>query len=250
MRLRWGDVTGVVADITPAISDVASVGPFFAICTDVGECGDHAWRPLVDLHADGDLLRARIAQVGGQLGTAEERVAASLAFQALAARLVAPPLALAAVHGVLPALPAVELCWRPTDTGPWPLRAAGPVPGRRADKSAEAAALTAELVVEPLVAPLVAAVRRVSRVSERLLWGNVASSLAGAATVLGGARPAAAERARSIVRLVLELGPLAGTGRYQPEPDGRFRRRSCCLYYRTPDGGLCGDCPFEVPPER
>ena len=114
MRLRWGDVTGVVADITPAISDVASVGPFFAICTDVGECGDHAWRPLVDLYADGDLLRARIAHVGGQLGTAEERVAASLAFQALAARLVAPPLALAAVHGVLPALPAVELCWRPT----------------------------------------------------------------------------------------------------------------------------------------
>lgn len=23
-----------------------------------------------------------------------------------------------------------------------------------------------------------------------------------------------------------------------------FRRRSCCLYYRVPGGGICGDCCF------
>jgi ferric iron reductase protein FhuF len=235
-----------VADITAAVRDVSTVNPFFAMCTDVGERGDGAWRALVDLHADPDLIRGRILQVGGLLGTAEERVAASLAFQSLAARLVAPPLALAAAHRVLPVLPAGRLYWRPTATGPWPLRVASPVVGRAAEEPAEAAALTVELVVEPLLVPLVAAVRRASRVAEPLLWGNVASSLAGAAAVLAEARPATADRARSIVRAALRLGPLAGTGGFRA--DGRFVRRSCCLYYRTPDGGLCGDCPFDRPP--
>nr|WP_240954859.1 (2Fe-2S)-binding protein [Rhodococcus sp. 105337] len=26
------------------------------------------------------------------------------------------------------------------------------------------------------------------------------------------------------------------------------RRRSCCLFYRTANGGVCGDCPFPTPP--
>ena len=26
------------------------------------------------------------------------------------------------------------------------------------------------------------------------------------------------------------------------------RRRSCCLYYRTPVGGMCGDCPLTSRP--
>jgi ferric iron reductase protein FhuF len=248
MRLSWGDVTEVVADITPAVHDVSTIGPFFAICTDAGERADRTWRPLVDFHADHDLLCDRLNRVGAQLGTDEERVAASLGFQALAARLVAPPLALAASHRVLPALAAAELFLQPTASAPWPLRAASPVRGRRADSPAQAAAMFAELVVEPLLTPLVVAFRRVSRVAEPLLWGNAASSLAGAVTVLAAARPGAAPRARSIVGALLDLEPMAGSGRYQP--DGGFRRRSCCLYYRTPDGGLCGDCPFDAPPGR
>ncbi|MGH3410268.1 MAG: (2Fe-2S)-binding protein [Streptosporangiaceae bacterium] len=27
-----------------------------------------------------------------------------------------------------------------------------------------------------------------------------------------------------------------------------FRRHSCCLYYRLPGGGLCGDCALAAPP--
>jgi ferric iron reductase protein FhuF len=30
----------------------------------------------------------------------------------------------------------------------------------------------------------------------------------------------------------------------RPPPD--FLRNSCCLYYRLPDGGLCGDCVLRV----
>jgi ferric iron reductase protein FhuF len=33
---------------------------------------------------------------------------------------------------------------------------------------------------------------------------------------------------------------LRGHGRYE-RPD-RFVRASCCLFYRIPGGGLCGDC--------
>jgi iron complex transport system ATP-binding protein len=29
-----------------------------------------------------------------------------------------------------------------------------------------------------------------------------------------------------------------------------YRRNSCCLYYRTPRGGLCGDCALDRAPER
>ena len=35
--------------------------------------------------------------------------------------------------------------------------------------------------------------------------------------------------------------PLSDTGTLGPDGEG-FRRRSCCLYYRVPGGGLCGDC--------
>ncbi|WP_435888986.1 (2Fe-2S)-binding protein [Streptomyces niveus] len=30
----------------------------------------------------------------------------------------------------------------------------------------------------------------------------------------------------------------------------RWPRACCCLYYRCPSGGLCGDCVFDRPPSR
>ncbi|MFD7559857.1 (2Fe-2S)-binding protein, partial [Streptomyces sp. NPDC059835] len=44
--------------------------------------------------------------------------------------------------------------------------------------------------------------------------------------------------------LLGEGGALAGTGTFIHE-EGlgvAFVRRSCCLYYKVPGGGLCGDC--------
>ncbi|MFV2120727.1 (2Fe-2S)-binding protein, partial [Streptomyces sp. Act-28] len=42
---------------------------------------------------------------------------------------------------------------------------------------------------------------------------------------------------------------------YETDPDlagtlrgPALRRRTCCLYYRCPGGGLCGDCVFDAPP--
>lgn len=251
MRLRWADVTERVADITTditgALADVSGIGPFFAVSTDVGVRVDSSWRTLTEFCTDSALLRRRIDEVRRLLGAAENRVAASLAFQSLAARIVSPPLALAVVHGVVPMLAPTELDVRPMPGGPWPMWTAPPVLGRVVAPADEAAALH-ELLVEPLLVPLVAAVRAVVPVAAGLLWGNVASSLAGAAAVLARARPAAGARAVRLVSAMLRGAPLAGTGGYGL--DGRFRRSSCCLYYRTPDGGLCGDCPFDSPPGR
>ena len=50
--------------------------------------------------------------------------------------------------------------------------------------------------------------------------------------------PDVADRALEVGARALAHPYLVGTG----EPDLPFRRRSCCLFYRIPGGGTCGDC--------
>ncbi|WP_350325223.1 (2Fe-2S)-binding protein [Streptomyces katrae] len=60
-----------------------------------------------------------------------------------------------------------------------------------------------------------------------------------------GSRPRRAPGRRSWPgALLADGGALAGTGSFVHEPGlgVAFVRRSCCLYYRVPGGGLCGDC--------
>ena len=78
---------------------------------------------------------------------------------------------------------------------------------------------------------------RASRLSPRLLWGNVASALHAAPRVLElpAARPWAEQ--------LLALPPLAG------EMTGA-RRATCCLFYEVPGAGLCADCVLTRVPQR
>ena len=79
-------------------------------------------------------------------------------------------------------------------------------------------------------------------VAEGLLWGNAASALAGALGVLVRAQPWLREPATALAAALLARR-LADTGELGVTGEGLgFRRRSCCLYYRLPGGGLCGDC--------
>jgi len=106
-------------------------------------------------------------------------------------------------------------------------------------------------VLLPVVLPLVAAIERDHSVSTKILWGNVASGLAGAAKMIGLAEPGLAGRAWGVVdALCAGDGPLRGAGAVTA---GRFRRRSCCLLYRLALGAvgargvparnaLCEDC--------
>jgi ferric iron reductase protein FhuF len=230
-------------DVRDVLDDVAGFGPFFTVATDPAVANE-GWRPVQDLYTQRQPLRDRIAHVRRALGS-DDRVAASIAFQGIAALVVSAPFAAVVLHGVLPRMTAGSLHWRPSDSGPWPLWCPDPVAVPAAGVEMGAAALADALVEEHLI-PLIAAVRAHVGISERLLWGSVASSVASGKRLLGVERPAVAVRAAAVAERLLVRGPLAGTGELLtpsgPDSGWSFRRRSCCLYYRVRDGGLCGDC--------
>jgi ferric iron reductase protein FhuF len=219
----------VTKGLEAALADVAAIGPFFALDTDPDVAGHPLWRSFPELA--GRALPDQLAGVRARLGTDEDRVAASLLFQGVAGRLWSPVLAAAAVHGVVPDLEPDGTYWRAASPGPVLLAAPG-VTGVPATASA-----VHRVVVERHLRPLVTAIHAITPVAEGLLWGNAASALAGTLTVLARARPAA--NAGRLVSDLLRTPPLRGAGALGPRG---FRRRSCCLYYRVPGGGLCGDC--------
>ncbi|MDX2851624.1 (2Fe-2S)-binding protein [Streptomyces sp. PA03-3a] len=201
--------------------------------------------PLAEVYAGrpSPALTARVAEVGRRLGTPERRVAASLAQQGLAARLWSVALGPAALTDRMPDLSGGRLWWHPGRSAPdelWLPDDAPRVPAGR---------LREDVLLGHLV-PLCESVHAVSGVAPGLLWGNAASALAGTLRVLHswclgeGARPGAAARAVALAEelmadpLLRDAGGLRLTGPGAPA----YVRRSCCLYYRVPGGGLCGDC--------
>ncbi|MFI8912765.1 (2Fe-2S)-binding protein [Streptomyces sp. NPDC053513] len=225
-----------------ARGDGGSPGGFFVLRTTAPATGG-AHRPLARLYAGEDgPLAARVDHVAARLGVPERRVGASVAHLGLVARLWSVALGPAALHGRFPALDPAELFWDGAAVSPDDLWWAG---------SATRPATVAELraaVQEAHLVPLHEALRRDGNVSPRLLWGNAGSALAGALRELtrwarAHGRPEAAERAAALVSGLLDHPDLAGTVR-----GPRLRRGSCCLYYRAPGGGLCGDCVFDHAP--
>ncbi|WP_269854776.1 (2Fe-2S)-binding protein [Streptomyces sp. RPT161] len=243
--------------MTPTPDDdlrqVAAVGPFFGVRTGAtqGGPGGEGYRPLADFYAGpgpGSPLGERLAAVAERLGTDEPRVAASLVFQGLAARLWSLALGSVVLCGRIPPLTAQRLWWQPDRMAPHDLWLPDPLPPPTG--GADAARWLATAVAEDHLAPLHMAIRALCPVSPRLLWGNAGSALAGSVRVLHGwcrahGRPDQARHALDLAERVLAAPPLRGTGtlRTPPgDPDPVFSRRSCCLYYRVPGGGLCGDC--------
>lgn len=190
------------------------------------------WRPFTDL-LDPAVAGERVAvaretlvtMFGLDPSTVPVRVVASVTFLGIASRLLAPPM-------LTPRYPSPEqLYWKPVAGGPWPMACAA----RPASTGS-----TAELhdrILLGLVAPLLGVFQDEFRLSPKVLWGNVSSALAGAAGQLGD--PAV----WATVAELLAVAPLAGTA----DLHGRaLRRRNCCLYYRIPGGGTCGDCVLRV----
>ncbi|MFC9758182.1 (2Fe-2S)-binding protein [Streptomyces sp. NPDC056921] len=221
-------------------SAAASVGGFFALRTTAPPDGAPA--PLARLYAGEQApLTDRIDTVAARLGTSERRVAASIAHLGLASRLWSVALGPAALTGSFPALAPGALHWDPRHPAPDDLWLDGTetLPGT--------ACRIREAVQYGHLVPLAEAVHRDGPLSGRLLWGNAGSALAGALRQLLAwarthRRPDAAARARALAAELFDHPDLRATG----APHGAaFRRRSCCLYYRTPGGGLCGDCVFE-----
>jgi FhuF 2Fe-2S C-terminal domain len=207
------------------------------------------WQPLGELVSSPDALAARIGEVRERLAAAagcppasvEFRVAASIAQLGLCARLLSPALGAAAVGRALP-VDTAQARWVPALGGPFRLSLPDTVLEDSTVRNSAAGdpAATAGLLAGP-IAQIVRAVQAMA-VSPRVLWGNVASAVNGAATMIAAARPDLASAAAGAAAALLGQPVLAGT--YQGRPLAGFRRRNCCLIYRLSPAApaYCGDC--------
>jgi len=220
--------------LTSVFAEVSAWGPFFAVDTSTSPA--QPWRPMRELLDDPAVLSGRVADVRSFLaaGRAADqvavRVAASVTQLGLVARLLSPALGCAVHSGLFPVMDLAGLWWQPRLGSTFPLALPDPGTG------------TAQDLISGPIRDLVRAMR-VYSVSERVLWGNVASAINGAATMIGTARAA------EVASQLLDLPPLRTTSTRLA--DGRFRRRGCCLIYQaSPDNrraAVCGDCVLAGP---
>ncbi|MFF5979706.1 (2Fe-2S)-binding protein [Streptomyces olindensis] len=235
-------------DLDPGLAALRPLGGFFVLRTEGAAAGPLP--TLAQAYAErspdvgGNPLIFRVHKVANALRAPELRVAASVTHQGLAARLWSVTLGCAALYGGIPDLDARLLHWDADGSAPddlW-LSDVRPLPGD--------APTLADTVLHGHLEPLSAALRAHHRLAPGLLRGNAASALAGAAREFdrrarGQGRTDAAARARSLAAELLAHPLLDGAGSLTGTA---FRRRSCCLYYRVPGGGVCGDCCFPRPP--
>ncbi|GAA1885787.1 (2Fe-2S)-binding protein [Streptomyces durmitorensis] len=228
------------------LTALGSVGGFFALRAGAPPSGVQV-ASLARVYAGDDgPLAFRVDKVAARLGAPDTRVAVSVAQLGLAARLWSVTLGSAALHGEVPDLDPELLHWDADGTSPddlW-LR-------ELTTRPADAASIR-DVVQHGHLAPLADALRARYRISAALLWGNAGSALAGAARELDtwarrNGRTDVGERARALAAELFDHPDLRSTGTLRGTA---FRRRSCCLYYRCPDGGVCGDCCFDRPPQR
>ncbi len=220
-----------------ALADIRKVSPYFALGT--GPLND-GWRPVRDLYHDTALLTETVDRIRTRMQVTEQRVAASTFFLGFAARLWSIGVGTAVGHGMLVDLPPERLLFREND-GQIALHLEHPE-SRRCDGLRAA---LADMVIDRHLAPLATALRRFGPISEELLRGNSASALLGAAQVFD--RDRATTSGWEFARGVCADPRLSKAVHFG---DNNYRRTSCCLYYRTPHGGLCGDCALGRVPKR
>ncbi|KUL31992.1 (2Fe-2S)-binding protein [Actinoplanes awajinensis] len=245
-----------MVDATDALRTASLLGPYF---TWQPRDADAAWRPFTDL-LDERVLADRVSAGRNTLGHMSglsrdaigEREVASITFLGLASRLLSPLLGAAASGGALPLPQPDSLWWRAAPAGPLPIAFQGLTALTCAGQPA--AVIGYHLAKFTLVRPLLDVFRARFALSPQVLWGNVASALGGAAGMIADNRPADAARGAAIVEATLLQEPLLGTADLIRPDAGRDRwflvRRNCCLYYRIPGGGTCGDCVLTPPEDR
>lgn len=244
-------VVGGDVAVGPVLAQAGRINMMFDLAR--GECSPGRRRldaaGLSAAVVAGEVERTRV-QLAGLSGSGVEqvewRVAASLFHQGLAARVLSPVMAAALCQGV--GLWAHRLHWDPD-------RAGGSIAlatdqdraARLAGGPQGAADWVGRGVLDPqegVLGRVESALSGAGRISARLLRGNAASALVGAAQSLGGQLPGRGWAGRELVGELLARPGLELSGSCTPPGQGRerFVRTTCCLYYRLGGGGLCGDC--------
>jgi iron complex transport system ATP-binding protein len=210
-------------------AELADLGPYFAVGTGPVGAG---WSSVAQLYTDAALLDGVVGRIQARMDAAEQRVAASTFYLGFAARLWSIGLGMLVGHRLLPDLDAEQLLFQES-AGQIRLHIEHPVAWQGDDLEPT----LADMVLDGHLAPLSAALRRLGPISDKLLRGNAASALLGAARVFDG--NATTGRGWQLARRLCADERLSDTIRFS---NGGYRRTSCCLYYRVPRGGLCGDC--------
>lgn len=224
-------------EVKAALAAAAGLGMFFRMADP--RPGEVGWHPVGSLYASGaGPLDAMLDDTVARLSGCERRVAASLLFQGYAARLLSPQVGCLITSGCVPAVPTAGLRWRRTDAEVVELGLAA-----RAGWRGPADALTGLALTQSFdghLRPLAAALRARVRLPESVLRDNAASALVGALRLVDDK---ISNGWRYLAERALVHPRLRGSGAIGSD-EPAFVRRSCCLYYRVADGGLCGDCPL------
>jgi hypothetical protein len=213
------------------VADIARIGPYFAFTSTPRPA--NGFRPVRALLADADAVGGMIDDLALRLGTAQRWIAASIFYQAWAARLTSIYAGSAALCGAVPDLRAAFVSYRLPRHGPVqlnvaPLRSLTPPAGWQSLRDQH-------------LDPLAAAIRGQVRIGSYLLVGNIGSALAGTLGII------TAERGQSLGSLLganwTHPAGLRTSGRWLRTPDGpRYARRTCCGYEQLDQAGRCGDC--------
>ncbi|HEY9313711.1 (2Fe-2S)-binding protein [Williamsia sp.] len=207
-------------DVAMMFARMSASGMYFTLGTGPVAGGD--WQPTATLRQPA--IRDRVvAEVARQLGVDEVRVAASTLFFGFAARLWSVAAGTRQADGRCVSIAPEELLWRSVN-GSLHLHLEVPRMGRSPGVE----------VLDDQLEPCIEAWKDI--VAPGLLWGNTTSALLGAAGVTKDTTAGWVVALLGDPRLQQTLDPNTGL------------RRSCCLYYRTPGGGVCGDCPFPSAP--
>jgi iron complex transport system ATP-binding protein len=227
-----------VADTAAVLAELSDVNQYFAIGTGPVDGG---WRSVHQLYTDPELLGAIVERLRMRIGAAERRVAASIFFLGFAARLWSVGIGAVVGHRLLPELAPEQLLFHEVG-GEIALHVARPT-GWRGD---DVESMLADTVLDSHLTPLSTALHELGAVSRELLRGNVVSALLGAADEYDRHRGAPPPGAGwQLARRLCADERLSGTVYFN---EASYRRSSCCLYYRAPGGGLCGDCVFTQVP--
>lgn len=218
--------------------DLSRMGGYFALPT-VGP-GAVRYRQLATLEVATQFVDATRAAIAASarvpVEAIEHRVAASSFHLAVAARLMSPIIAAALRHHVIPLLTADNVHF--STQNHTPVFCVADV-DLHAVHDLDAAAREISALLPDLFEPLNRTLHRMATLSPQISTGNVVSAANGAVTVLAMTHPHIEPAGRALVGALLAGSPLADAGRMEREI---FTRRSCCLFYKVPGAGLCGDC--------
>lgn len=229
------------ATAAAALAEIGAASPYFTV--GAGATDEPGWQPLAALYRDPAELGAAVAEVADRIDATEPRVAASTFHLSMAARVWSVWIGMLVGHGLHLDLSPAALHYRSVDG-----RLRLHLPRVHAWQVESAQPALAATVFDGHLDPFAAALRRVVPISANLLRGNAASALMGAARVFDRHRGAgAAGPAWRLATAVCDEN-LAGAVVFTADATA-YRRTSCCLYYRTPDAGLCGDCALDRRPE-